>query len=131
MAKARRQQVAERAMGRCEYCRFPEELDVQPFQVDHVRAIKHSGPTTLANLAWSCLPCNAAKGPNVAGYDPEGGTLEPLYNPRADSWDDHFAWEGPVLKGKTAIGRTTIEVLKINAPDRVELRRLLIAAGLF
>jgi hypothetical protein len=28
-------------------------------------------------------------------------------------------------------GRTTLYVLNINDPDRVELRRLLIAAGLF
>jgi hypothetical protein len=33
--------------------------------------------------------------------------------------------------GKTAIGRTTIYVLDMNHPDRVELRRLLIAAGIF
>jgi hypothetical protein len=29
------------------------------------------------------------------------------------------------------VGRTTIQVLNINHPDRVELRRLLIAAGIF
>jgi hypothetical protein len=46
-------------------------------------------------------------------------------------WDDHFAWVGPVLTGRTAIGRTTIDVLAMNAPERVELRRLLMLAGLF
>jgi hypothetical protein len=36
-----------------------------------------------------------------------------------------------VLTGRTAIGRTTIDVLVMNAPERVELRRLLMRAGLF
>jgi hypothetical protein len=36
-----------------------------------------------------------------------------------------------VLVGKTAIGRATIQVLRMNAADRVEHRRLLMAAGLF
>lgn len=47
------------------------------------------------------------------------------------TWEEHFAWVGPVLTGRTAIGRTTIDVLVMNAPERVELRRLLIRAGLF
>ncbi len=31
----------------------------------------------------------------------------------------------------TAIGRTTLCVLNMNHPDRVEVRRLVIAAGVF
>jgi hypothetical protein len=46
-------------------------------------------------------------------------------------WDDHFACVGPVLTSRTAIGRTTIDVPAMNAPERVELRRLLMLAGLF
>ena len=127
----RRSLVRQRAQGRCEYCGMPESLDAQPFQVDHIRAVKHSGKSTIANLAWACLPCNAYKGPNVAGYDPDGSTLQPLFNPRKDQWSDHFAWKGPVLWGLTAVGRTTIDVLRINERDRVEHRRLLIALKKF
>jgi hypothetical protein len=57
--------------------------------------------------------------------------LTRLFHPRQDIWDDHFAWVGPVLTGRTAIGRTTIDVLVVNAPERLELRRLLFRAGLF
>ena len=57
--------------------------------------------------------------------------LTRLFNPRRDRWNAHFQWDGPVLRGKTAIGRTTLYVLAINHPDRVEVRRLLIEAGLF
>jgi len=39
-----------------------------------------------------------------------------------DRWRDHFGWHGLALVGLTAMGRTTIQVLKINAPRRLELR---------
>lgn len=110
---------------------MPQALDVQPFQLDHIRAQKHSGPTTAANLALSCLPCNSYKGSNVAGYDPDTDELQPLFNPRRDVWDEHFAWDGPLLRGRTPIGRATMVVLRINSPERVEHRRLLIEAGQF
>ena len=131
MAKSLRQLVRDRARRRCEYCQMPEDRDVQPFQVDHIRATKHSGLTSLQNLAWSCLPCNVFKGPNVAGYDPESDSLQPLFNPRRDDWSDHFEWTGAELVGLTPIGRTTIQVLRINETDRVELREVLIALGEF
>jgi HNH endonuclease len=108
---------------------MPEDCDVRPFQLDHIRSQKHAGSSDLENLAWSCLPCNSFKGPNVAGYEPDSDRLFPLFNPRQDHWSEHFAWKGSVLIGLTPIGRTTIVVLKINQPDRVEHRRLLLAGG--
>lgn len=131
MAKSLRQLVRDRAQRRCEYCQMPEDGDVQPFQLDHIRATKHSGPTSFQNLAWSCLPCNVFKGPNVAGYDPESDSLQPLFNPRRDDWTEHFEWTGAELVGLTPIGRTTIQVLRINETDRIELRQLLMALDAF
>ena len=133
MAKSRRRRIWDRAQGRCEYCQLPQELTTLPHQIDHIRARKHRGPTTLQNTCLACAVCNAAKGPNAAGYDPETDELVPLFNPRRDPWTDHFAWKVHVLIvliGKSAIGRATIEVLRINSPARVELRRLLQATGL-
>jgi hypothetical protein len=57
--------------------------------------------------------------------------LEPLFNPRVDDWTEHFEWDGAELTGKTAIGRTTIAVLRINLAERVQHRERLIAAGVF
>ena len=130
MATSRRRQVRERAHDRCEYCALPQDCTVLPHAVDHIRARKHHGLTALDNLCWSCAD-NAHKGSNAAGYDPETGDLVPLFNPRCDTWEDHFAWDGPVLRGKTPVARATIDVLQINDPDRVEHRRLLIWLGLF
>ena len=109
---------------------MPQQYDVHPFQLDHIRSQKHHGPTRLDNLALSCLPCNSYKGSDVAGYDPETQALVPLFNPRTQLWDDYFFWDGPRLVGKTPIGRATMVLLKINASERVEHRRLLIQAGL-
>jgi hypothetical protein len=131
MDEALRRLVWDRAGDACEYCRLPQWLDVLPFQIDHIIAEKHHGPTAAENLALCCLNDNLHKGPNIAGLDPQTGALTPLFHPRRDVWDDHFAWAGPELTGRTAVGRTTIDVLGMNAPERVEHRRLLLRAGLF
>jgi hypothetical protein len=71
------------------------------------------------------------KGSNIAGLDPVTRELTRLYNPRRDRWREHFAWQGAVLIGLTAVGRTTIQVLAINDRDVVEARETLIAEGRF
>jgi len=129
MDEALRQLVQQRARGRCEYCRFPDEHAFYPFQVDHVIAEKHRGPTVEGNLAWSCYYCNTFKGPNIAGWIAEKEETVRLYHPRRDVWPDHFEWNGPLLVGKTDIGRVTVDVLRINHPDAVAVRRLLLEYG--
>jgi hypothetical protein len=131
MAKSRRQQVRERAQDRCEYCQVKQEFSSLPHELDHIRARKHHGPTTLANLCFACAQCNGAKSSDAAGYDPQTDELVPLFNPRKDRGDDHFTWRGPTLLGKTKIGRATIDVLQINEVERVEFRRMLIELGVF
>jgi hypothetical protein len=101
---------------------MPSEHDPLPFQVDHIIAEQHGGETVLVNLAWSCLHCNKHKGPNIAGLDPVSGQLVLLYHPRRQRWERHFAWDGPILVGRTRVGRATIRVLAINDPDFVALR---------
>jgi hypothetical protein len=67
----------------------------------------------------------------LSGIDPKTGLLTRLYHPRQDQWSEHFQWRGAMLTGLSAIGRATIDVLKINVPDRVITRQLAIEAGLF
>jgi hypothetical protein len=125
------EEVRLRAKGRCEYCRLPDSASSLAFQPDHIIAIKHSGRTHEANLAWSCFYCNSYKGPCIAGHDPPTGLLTRLFHPRFDDWNDHFRWRGPVLAGITDVGRTTIKVLKINHPDSIRLRGSLRSEGVF
>lgn len=126
-----RHQVAARAAYQCEYCRLSERCTSVPFQLDHVIAEKHQGKTSLENLAYACLHCNAFKGPNIAGRDPVTNEIVRLFDPRRDDWEEHFDWEGPVLKARTAIGRATIAVLRINLPYRVAVRASHMQEGLF
>jgi hypothetical protein len=123
--------VRNRAAGRCEYCRLPQAETQVPFEIDHIIARKHRGRTVAGNLALSCYYCNVHKGPNPSGRDPASGRLTRLYHPRRHKWGYHFRFEGGTLIGRTAIGRTTIDVLKMNHPSMVALREILGAAGLF
>ncbi len=125
------QLVWERARSTCEYCRLPQSLLFLPFEIDHIIAKKHGGRTVAGNLALSCFYDNSFKGPNISGVDPRTGAITRLFHPRRHRWLRHFRWDGPLLAGRTAIGRTTIEVLNINHPLRIAQRETLIAAGLF
>jgi 5-methylcytosine-specific restriction endonuclease McrA len=89
-------QVSERAGHRCEYCQLPDAFVSTPFQIDHIIAEKREGPSTLDNLAWSCLDSNSFKGPNIAGRDLETEQTIRLFDPRQDVWHEHFNWDGPV-----------------------------------
>jgi hypothetical protein len=123
--------VWRRADGRCEYCRLRQVGSRAAFEIDHIIARHHHGPTASGNLALSCAYCNGYKGPNLTGRDPQSGKITPLFHPRKHKWGYHFCYEGTTLTGRTAIGRTTVDVLRINDPQRVALREILIAAGVF
>jgi hypothetical protein len=45
-----------------------------------------------------------------------------LFDPRHQRWEDHFAWRGIYVIGKTAVGRTTIRVLNMNSEEQLALR---------
>jgi hypothetical protein len=123
-----RRRVRERAGDRCEYC-HTRQAD-EPFvayQVEHIVARQHSGGDEEDNLALACSHCNLHKGPNLAGIDPATGNLAPLFHPRRQSWDEHFAVGGALIEGKTSCGRVTVRVLAMNAEARVDLRRELTA----
>lgn len=110
---------------------MPQEFDENTFEVDHIIAIKHDGPTVAGNLALSCFYCNSFKGSDIAGQDKATRRLTRLFNPRRHKWSRHFRWHGGFLIGRSPIGRVTIALLKINDPLRVELREELIAVGAF
>ena len=130
MDDALRQFVMARAGYVCEYCRLPQEYDFFPFQIDHIIAQKHHGPTSPENLAWSCGHCNVHKGPNIAGRDLETETITRLFHPRHDLWADHFFWDSGRICARTGLGRVTIDVLNLNDSDRLELREFLIQGGM-
>lgn len=125
------QEAWERAGSVCEYCRLPQSGSRLRFHVEHIVARQHGGAAESSNLAIACPRCNLHKGPNLSGVDPQTGNKVWLYHPRRQDWHRHFFWDGPLLAGRTAIGRATVSVLSINEPGAVELRQELIEEGLF
>jgi hypothetical protein len=115
--------VRTRAKNRCEYCTLPQSFSALSFHIEHVIARQHGGSDLEKNLALACPECNLRKGPNIATVDPEFGTIVPLFNPRTDSWQEHFENVEGTIMGKTATGRGTEALLAFNSPDRVRLRR--------
>ncbi|MEX2119611.1 MAG: HNH endonuclease signature motif containing protein [Pirellulales bacterium] len=125
--------VRKRAGYACEYCHLPAALHPGPFEIEHIVPKQHGGRTSFGNLAYSCLFCNRHKGPNLAGTE-VGSSISKLirlFNPRRHKWARHFRWDGPLLIGRTPIGRVTVKVLAVNDPVRVALRRELIEEGVF
>jgi hypothetical protein len=123
--------VWQRAGDRCEYCKLPAKFFPAPFQIDHIVARQHGGKSEPSNLALSCLHCNVRKGPNIAGIDPAAGAVVRLFNPREDTWSEHFKWKGAVIVGRTAIGSATVHVLGMNEPDFLKVRSALMSEGIF
>jgi HNH endonuclease len=117
-------QVRQRAKNRCDYFRLHEDHSpLAAIQIEHIVPRKHNGDDSSGNLALACIDCNQAKGANIAGIDPDTGRMSRLFHPRRDRWNEHFEFHGVLLIGKTAVGRTTVAVLRMNSDDQIELRR--------
>ena len=127
-----RQRVSARAGDRCEYCKYPASLTSGAFQVDHIIPISSGGADDLSNVCWACGSCNNHKNTAITNTDPQTSDIVPLFNPRRDLWSDHFAWDtadDTRMIGRTAIGRATVERLRLNHDGVVNLRGVLKLLG--
>ena len=127
---ALRRLVRERAQDRCEYCLIPESVTLAAHWIDHIVAEKHGGKTDAENLANSCTLCNQHKGSDLSSIDPETGLIVPLFNPRRDSWSEHFRLTGGRIEPATATGRVTEQLLQFNRANRIAEREQLVQVGL-
>ncbi len=116
VSRALRAAVRERADGVCEYCRAPEWIIGQSFEVDHIVPRAKDGTDDLANLCWACPGCNASKQARTHHQDPIDAATVRLFDPRRDVWWEHFRWEdsGTEVAGIPAIGRATVDALRLN-----------------
>ena len=128
---AQKQQVQARAHGFCEYCYSSMKYAVQSFECEHIVPLTQGGETALANLAWACGGCNRCKGSKINGLDPDSGQVVALFHPRQQNWSDHFAWneDFTLIIGITAVGRATVQTLRLNRVGVVNLRQLLVPLG--
>lgn len=132
LSKKSRKLVFERADFKCEYCFSLEQYSSSPFDIEHIIPLSKGGNNDIKNLALACHGCNLHKYNKMFGIDSESSLLEPLYNPRKDSWKDNFEWnEGfTIILGLIPIGRATIETLQLNRFKLINQRMVFREVGL-
>jgi 5-methylcytosine-specific restriction endonuclease McrA len=123
ISSAIRREVETRAGHRCEYCRMHQSLQGGLFHVEHIVPTAQDGSSDLSNLALACPGCNLHKSDRVLVFDEETATRVRLFNPRTESWHDHFRWVGYEIAGLTPAGRATVVALKLNHPRRIKIRK--------
>ena len=126
MDPALRELVRDRAGARCEYCHLPQQFSELQFHLEHIIPRQHGGSNNAENLALACPECNLLKGPNLTGVDPTTQRVVRLFHPRRDKWTEHFLQDGARISGKTPVGRVTVSLLKMNDPQRLEVRMLIL-----
>ncbi|HUP99384.1 MAG TPA: HNH endonuclease [Aeromicrobium sp.] len=129
--KKLRGRVAAQARHRCGYCLSTEAIVGLTMEIEHLIPQALGGPTQEENLWLACPACNAFKGQRISARDPESGSIVRLFNPREQSWEEHFLWtdSGARIVGRTAIGRATTLALHLNRPLLVAARRAWIKVG--
>ncbi len=124
--------VWERARGYCEYCLASAIFSSGTYPCDHVIPFSKGGTSELHNLVLSCGYCNGHKHDKTHHFDPMTLQVTRIFNPRQDKWQEHFEWNNDktIILGITDIGRTTIDLLKINSENKIFSRWVLHQAGL-
>jgi hypothetical protein len=125
-----RQLIRDQANGTCEYCRSQERFSPQRFSIEHIKPYSDGGQSTQENLALSCQGCNGHKYTKQEAVDPVTGEVVALFHPRKQKWRNHFAWsaDASLIVGLTPVGRATVEALRMNRIELVNLREVLYAA---
>lgn len=118
------QQVRNRANYLCEFCHANEQWQYVRFTVDHVIPVSLGGSDNLDNLTLACFHCNRRKTNRLTAVDLQSQTEVPLFNPRQDSWQEHFIWsrDGLSIVGISTIGRATVAALLLNRERVISIR---------
>ncbi len=126
-----RRQVSEAACYRCGYCLTAQRIIGMPLHFEHLFPLALGGKTAAENLWLACPLCNGYKGIQTQALDPVTEANVPLFNPRLQTWHEHFEWSEDATQviGKTAVGRATVLALRLNNEYVVPARRVWVAAG--
>lgn len=124
--------LRELAGHRCGYCLSPQRLVFAPLEIEHLQPRSRGGSDAEENRWLSCPLCNGHKSDKTTSLDPLTKTEQALFNPRTQSWSEHFRWseDGLRIIGLTPIGRATVVALHLSDdPIALEVRSHWIAAG--
>ena len=128
-----REKIIQTAKNRCGYCQNPQDLVPIPFEIEHITPKAAGGADDEENLWLSCGVCNSFKHAKTHAVDPQNNSEIRLFNPRKQSWNEHFefGFDKSEIVGKTACGRATVIALKLNNQRAVKMRKLWISVGWF
>jgi hypothetical protein len=131
ISAALRRRLAEAAGDACSYCRSPSLAGV-PLAVDHIIPLAAGGADQRTNLCLACYRCNEFKGAQTAAIDALTSAMTPLFHPNQQSWDNHFAWSqnGLTIIPLSAVGRVTVDTLRMNDTWLQQARRIWMLAGI-
>jgi len=124
--------VREAARNRCGYCLSPQQLVMARLEIEHMVPLAKGGNDDEANLWLACPICNSHKSDKTEGVDPLTSVTVALFNPRTQSWWDHFEWadDGIHILGTTPTGRATVVALHLSDdPDALTVRGYWVLAG--
>jgi hypothetical protein len=124
--------VRAAAQNRCGYCLSPQHLVMARLEIEHIIPLSGGGNNEETNLWLACPLCNRYKSDRTLAVDPETRETVPLFNPRTQTWSDHFCWSDDGLRiiGLTAVGRATVTTLHLSDdPDALEVRSYWVLAG--
>ena len=120
------------ARNRCGYCLSPQHLVMARLEIEHIVPLTKGGSDDDTNLWLACPLCNSHKSDKTEAVDPLTGVTVALFNPRTQSWRDHFTWadDGIRISGTTPIGRATVAALHLSDdPDALTVRSYWLVAG--
>jgi HNH endonuclease len=117
-----RRLVIQRAKDRCEYCKISQAGQVATFDIDHIIPVVANGETSAENLALACVSCSLKKGARQEIEDAQTGIKVSFFNPRQQSWQENFRWDGVQIIGLTPTGRATIAALDLNREMMLSIR---------
>jgi hypothetical protein len=124
-----RAQVIRRADNRCEYCQLSQIGQEATFHIDHVVPRSAGGQTAEDNLALACVSCSLRKWARQRAVDSETAEEVPLFDPRLESWTEHFQWKAETIVPLTPTGRATVAALALNRPLILAIRQEEIVYG--
>lgn len=114
----------------CAYCKAAESLTVVTFEIEHIVPFARDGQSVFDNLCLACPACNRFKSDHTHGKLGNGNEVR-LFHPQQDDWSEHFDWsiDGTFIVGLTDIGAATVDLLRMNRPQVIDVRSLWVDAG--
>ncbi len=131
ISRKTQKKIRTQAKNRCGYCQSAQKYVLGPLEIEHVLPVAKGGTDEEENLWLACRMCNNFKGTQTQAYDPISGREISLFNPRTQSWAEHFSWDedGTRIIGQTPCGRATVLALQLNHPIAIMVREQWVDAG--